>query len=88
MLHKIDKELGKKYTFIVKSNWVDNIVEENNIFSSDVYKKYESTINNIQGELIICSDLTKLDGFCKKIIKETYQEYQDFISKRNFAKEQ
>ncbi len=42
----------------------------------------------MSGELIECLDLTKLDGFCKKIIKESYQDYTEFISKRDFKKEQ
>ncbi len=88
MLHSINTKEGKKYTFIVKSNWVDKIVEYNEIFSNDVYKKYESTLNNVQGELIVCSDLSKLDGFCKKITQETYPEYLENIAKRDFKKEQ
>ena len=88
MLYKLDKENGKKYTFIVKSNWIESIVKTDLILENDIYKKYNSTINNLSGELIICSDLTKIDGFCKKIVPETYQEYLDFISKRDFKKEQ
>ncbi len=88
MLHKIDKENNKKYTFIIKSNWIDNVDKHDETFSNDVYKKYNSTLNGVQGELIVCSDLTKVDGFCKKIVQETYLEYLDFISKRDFKKEQ
>ncbi len=88
MLHYIDKEQNKKYTFIVQSKWIDNIKKEENIFENDVYKKYNCKIDNLNGELIECSDLTKLDGFCKKIIKESYQDYTEFISKRDFKKEQ
>ncbi len=87
MLHKIDKDQGKKYTFIVKSNWVDKIVSTEQTFSNDVFVKYEASLNNLEGELIVCSDLKKLDGFCKKITRETYSEYLDFISKRDFKKE-
>lgn len=88
MLHKIDKDQGKKYTFIVKSNWVDKVVSTEQTFSNDVFVKYKSTLNDVEGELIVCSDLKKLDGFCKKIVRETYLEYLDFISKRDFKKEQ
>jgi len=88
MLHKVDKDQEKKYTFIVKSNWIDKIVRFEQTFSNDVFVKYNSTIYNIEGELIVCSDITKIDGFCKKIVKETYLEYLDFISKRDFKKEQ
>lgn len=88
MLHKLDKEQGKKYTFIVKSNWVDKVVKISKTFSNDVFIKYNSTINNLEGELIICSDLNKLDNFCKKVSRETYSEYLEFIEKRDFKKEQ
>ncbi len=88
MLHYIDKEQNKKYTFIVQSKWIDNIKKEENIFENDVYKKYNCQIDKLSGELIECLDLTKLDGFCKKIIKESYQDYTEFISKRDFKKEQ
>ncbi len=88
MLHYIDKEQNKKYTFILQSKWIDNIKKEENIFENDVYKKYNCHIDKLEGELIECSDLTKLDGFCKKIVKETYQDYKEFISKRDFKKEQ
>jgi m7GpppX diphosphatase len=88
MLYKLDKDQGKKYTFIVKSNWVEKIVSKEKIFSNDVFVKYEANLNNLEGELIICSDIKKLDGFCKKVIRENYSEYLDFITKRDFKKEQ
>ena len=88
MLHKLDKDQGKKYTFIVKSNWVEKIVSKEQIFSNDVFVKYEANLNNLEGELIICSDISKVDEFCKKVVRETYLEYLDFISKRDFKKEQ
>lgn len=88
MIHHIDKELNKKYTFIIQSNWINNLKKEEKTFQNDVYTKYKSQIENISGELIECNDLTKLDGFCKKIIKESYQDYQNFILQRNFNKEQ
>ena len=59
MLHKLDKDQGKKYTFIVKSNWVDKIVSKEQTFSNDVFIKYKASLNNLEGELIICSDITK-----------------------------
>ncbi len=88
MLHKLDKDNNKKYTFIVKSNWIDKVEKQSETFSNDVYKKYKSILNGVEGELIICSDLAKSNEFCKKIVSETYDEYLDFISKRDFNKEQ
>ena len=84
MMHYVDKDKNIKYTFITQSKWIQNIKREEKIFENDVYTKYKSQIENISGELIECADLTKLDGFCKKIVKETYQEYQDFISQRDW----
>lgn len=86
MLVYIDSDKNKKYTFITQSKWIDNLKKEEKTFENDVYTKYISHIENLQGELIECSDLTKLDGFSKKIIKETYQEYLQFISQRDFVK--
>lgn len=88
MLHRLDKDQGKKYTFITKSNWMDKMEAKDVILENDIFTKYNATINNLDGELIICSDINKIDGFCKKIIRETYSEYLDFIKKRDFKKEQ
>lgn len=88
MLHYINKEENKKYTFITNSNWIKNIEKGEITFENDIYKKYNSTIKNLSGELIECSDLLKTDTFCKKLVNETYQDYCDFISKRDFKKEQ
>ena len=81
MLHSINKEEGKKYTFIAKSNWTDKIevIHDGPLFVNDVYTKQQAKINDLDGELIICSDINKLDGFCKKVVCETYQEYQEII---------
>jgi m7GpppX diphosphatase len=89
MLHIVNREENKKYTFIPNSKWIDDIDTTNNelIFKNDVYEKTRTTIKNLSGELIVCSDLSKLDEFCKKIIKETYEEYLEIISKRDFKKE-
>lgn len=90
MLHSINKEEGKKYTFIPKSNWSDKIevIPNGQIFTNDVYTKQLAQINNLDGELIICSNINKLDEFCKKIVFETYSEYLEIISKRDWSKEQ
>lgn len=90
MLHSINKEENKKYTFITKSNWTDKIevIHDGPLFVNDVYTKQPAKINNLDGELIICSDINKLDGFCKKMVYETYQEYQELILKRDWNKEQ
>lgn len=88
MLHYIDKKQNKKYTFVPESKWINSLEKKEKTFENDVYTKYVSSLNNLQGELIECVDLSKLDRFCKKIIKESYQDYQEFISNRDFKKEQ
>lgn len=88
MLHKIDKEQGIKYTFVIESDWVDRINKKDLSFQNDVYNKYNAELKDVKGELIVCNDITKIDGFCNKIIQETWEEYQDFIINRDFKKEQ
>lgn len=88
MLHYIDKEQNKKYTLVIQSKWIDKVKKDEKTFENDVYCKYKSEITNLSGELIECADLNKLDGFCKKIVKETYQDYLEFISQRIWGKEQ
>jgi m7GpppX diphosphatase len=88
MLHYIDKEQNKKFTFVIESTWIDNVKKEEKTFENDIYTKYNSEIVSLKGELIECMDLTKLDGFCKKVVKESYQDYLQFISQRDFKKEQ
>lgn len=90
MLNSINKEEGKKYTFVSKSDWIEKIeyIHDGPIFHNDMYAKYETKINNLDGELIVCSNINKLDKFCKKIVNETYLEYRELISKRDWSKEQ
>lgn len=90
MLHSVNKEEGKKYTFISKSDWTNKIefIHDGIIFVNDIYSKQHVKLKELDGELIICKDINKLDGFCKKVVYETYQEHLSIISKRNFAKEQ
>lgn len=90
MLYSIDNKEGKKYTFISKDDWISKIeyIHDDPLFTNDIYSKYSSKINNLDGELIICSNINKIDGFCKKVIEEEYSEYLDIISKRDWSKEQ
>jgi len=90
MLHSINKEENKKYTFIAKSNWTDKIevLPDGLLFINDVYIKQTAKINELDGELIVCTDINKLDGFCKKVEYETYREYNEIISNHDWNKEQ
>lgn len=88
MIHYINKEENKKYTFIINSKWINNIEKKEKTFENDIYTKYNSVLNDLHGELIECNDLSKTDTFCKKLVLESYQDYLEFISKRDFKKEQ
>lgn len=80
----------KVYSFIPNDDkWINsininniNIADERN----DIYESYNATIQ-IDGKLIICNDKSKLKSFCKKVIRETYQEYLDFISNYDITKD-
>lgn len=90
MLHSFNKEEGKKYTFIYKEDWTNKIeyIHDGVIFVNDIYSKQHAKLTDLEGEIIICKDINKLDGFCKKLVNETYEEYLEIISKRDWTKEQ
>lgn len=89
MISTINKEEGIKYTFITKSDWTKKIlfIPDGIILSNDIYSKHSVKIDNLDGELIICKDINKLDEFFFKIIYETYEEYLEIISKRDWIKD-
>jgi m7GpppX diphosphatase len=54
---------------------------------NDIYEKYDATAQ-IDGELVICNDVSLMRRSEKKIIRETYDEYLRYIAKRDPAKDQ
>lgn len=54
----------------------------NKLLENDSFEKYR-VITEVEGELIICNDITKLKNRNKKIVPETFEEYLDFIAKRD-----
>jgi m7GpppX diphosphatase len=56
------------------------------IIENDSFTKYEA-IAEVKGEYIICNDITKLKKYSKRIIKESYDEYLDFLSQRDIEKD-
>jgi m7GpppX diphosphatase len=56
------------------------------IMENDSFTKYEA-IAEVKGEYIICNNITKLKKYSKRIVKETYEEYLDFLSKRDIEKD-
>ena len=85
---------NKHYTFILPSNWPELIqIKEKNELNNDVYAKYKAILN-ITGEVIICNEVPIQDQYQDqntrhiKMSRETYAEYQEYIAKHNFKKEQ
>jgi m7GpppX diphosphatase len=56
------------------------------IIENDSFTKYEA-IAEVKGEYIICNDITKLRQNSKRLVKESYEEYLEFISKRDKEKD-
>jgi diadenosine tetraphosphate (Ap4A) HIT family hydrolase len=52
------------------------------LFENDVFTKYHAT-TQVNGEYIVCNDTRKLKTYSTRICKESYDEYLEFISKRN-----
>lgn len=64
----------------------DSIQKEKMILKNDIYEKY-TAIAEIYGELIICHDASNMKRFEKKIVRETFDEYMNYISKRSTQKD-
>ena len=78
---------NRKLKFIPNSvTSFDNFIEEEVIFINDVHEKYKGTIT-INGELIVCNDINKLNIIYNKMKKETYEEYLKFIDSYNIEKD-
>ena len=76
-----------KYKFIPHSvtSFLD-VKKINILMENDAFIKYEA-IAEIKGELIVCNDITKTKKYTKRLFKETYEEYVEFISNHNFEKD-
>ena len=66
---------------------VEGIIKNKQTLKNDVYEKYEATAQ-IDGELIICNDVSLMRRNEKKIARETYDEYLKYIVKRDLKKDQ
>ena len=65
---------------------LDSIVKNKLLLKNDIYEKYRATAE-IEGELIIRNDVNQMRRFEKKIIRESYQDYLKYISKRDIEKD-
>ena len=80
-------EGSTKYKFIPNSVLsFQNIQKVSTKLENDSFTKYEA-IAEVKGEYIICKDISKLKKYSKKLVKETYEEYLDFLSKRDIEKD-
>jgi len=78
---------NKQYTFNPQSvvSFNDIIIHQK-IIDNDVFEKYQAS-TTVDGELIICNDISKLKKTNKKIIRETYEQYLEFIETRDINKD-
>lgn len=91
MIKKIEN--NKEYTLVLSldDELFNNIKYNEQIMSNDVFEKYKITccpIKSLNGELFICNDISKLSINTNIIIKETYDEYLDYIKSRYADKDQ
>lgn len=63
-----------------------NIRKIKTIMENDSFTKYEA-IAEVKGEYIICNDMSKLRNHSTILVKETYEEYLNFLSKRDIEKD-
>jgi len=63
-----------------------NIKLIKNILNNDIYEKWEA-VAEVKGEYIICNDISKSKKYNKILKKQSYDEYLDFISKRDIDKD-
>ena len=63
------------YRFIPhKVSNIDKTMKVKKTMENDIYEKYEATAI-VDGELIICKDVTKLKQKVKRLVQEDYQTY-------------
>jgi m7GpppX diphosphatase len=91
MIKKIEN--NKEYTLVLSldDELFNNIKYNEQIMSNDVFEKYKVTCcptKSLNGELFICNDISKLSINTNIIIKETYDEYLDYIKSRDVDKDQ
>lgn len=65
---------------------IDSIVKKEMVLKNDIYEKYNA-LAEIEGELIICNDTNTLRRFEKKLVRESYQDYLKYLSKRDIEKD-
>jgi m7GpppX diphosphatase len=65
---------------------MDSIKKNKLVLKNDIYEKYNANAE-VEGELIICNDINQFRRFEKRIIREKYEDYLKYISKRDIEKD-
>lgn len=75
------------YKFIPSKVYnIDRSVRGKKTLENDVYEKYEATAI-VDGELIICKDVTQMKQRVKKLVQEDYETYLQTLEKRDVKKD-
>ena len=75
------------YRFIPSKVYnIDRSVRGKKTLENDVYEKYEATAI-VDGELIICKDVTQMKQRAKKLVQEDYKTYLQTLEKRDVKKD-
>ena len=77
---------NKHYKFIPSRVVCIDDMNKKHVLNNDIYDKYQTTAS-VEGELVICNDVTKTQNSQTKIVKETYDEYLKIIKKRDILKD-
>jgi len=77
---------NKHYKFIPSKVIMVDDSSKKHTFKNDVYDKYQASAT-IEGELVVCNDMSKMRKSQKKIVKETYDEYMKIIEQRDINKD-
>lgn len=75
------------YKFIPsKVTSFDRITKIKQTLENDIYEKYEATAI-VDGELIICKDVTQMKQNVKRLVQEDYETYLQTLGKREHKKD-
>lgn len=77
---------SKFFSFTPNENWTNGLVIDSTQTTNDAFESHDAVLTT-KGKLVICNDVSKLKLFCKKIVKESYQEYLTFIEKYDSEKD-
>jgi len=64
----------------------DHFIKEKTIFVNDIYEKY-SGYTTVNGELLVCNDISKIKKSKHKIKRDTYDDYLKLLNNYNIEKD-